>query len=285
MTEILKSAPVVSHFTQLLESQTNELKKQGVTPSMKVFLVGEHPPSMIYTRNKKRFIEKFGGDCEIIKLPESISEKDFLNKVKSVTSDDSVHGVFIQLPVPSQLQSIDIGNLIPPEKDVDGFSDKNLSALIKGSTGEDALISCTPKGVLTLLDFYKIPLERKNIVVIGRSLIVGKPMSLLGTNRNATVTICHSKTNNLKEHTRTADIIISAVGISKFLNKDYIGTNNPVVIDVGINHDEDGKLCGDIDYQDVKDLCSAITPVPGGVGPMTILSLAQNLLQAASKSL
>lgn len=252
---------------------------------MKVILVGENPASLIYTRNKKIFCEKFEAVCEIINLPKTIGEAAFLEQVLEISNDRTVHGCFIQLPLPEQLQHIDVGNLIPPEKDVDGFHKNNLNYLLHGSE-EKALLPCTPKGILTLLNYYGVECEGKNVVMIGRSMIVGKPMALMMVNKNATVTICHSRTTNLPMHTRQADIIISAIGKARFINATHLSPgHDQVIIDVGMNHDEEGNLCGDIDLDAVLDKCRGVTPVPGGVGPMTILSLAQNLLQAAEKSL
>lgn len=284
--KILKSAPIVKESLSQLEAKCLELKKNGITPTMKVILVGEHPASVIYTRNKKRFMEKFGASCEIIKLNAEISEEDFLNKVQQIVDDKNNHGCFIQLPLPEHLEHIDVGELINPRKDVDGFNKTNIMNLYRGEKGESALIPCTPKGIITLCDYYGIKLSSKKVVVIGRSLIVGKPMSMLLTNHNATVTLCHSKTENLREHTQSADIIVSAVGSPKFLTRDYLNNSKKqFIIDVGINYDENSKLCGDVDFEGVLDHVAGITPVPGGIGPMTILSLAQNLLQAAENRL
>jgi methylenetetrahydrofolate dehydrogenase (NADP+)/methenyltetrahydrofolate cyclohydrolase len=286
MTTLLKSKPLIDQKIDDLRQKCTELKERGITPSMKVILVGEHAASLIYTRNKKRFCEKFGADCEIINLDESISPEEFTQAVNKIANDDKVHGCFVQLPLPKQLNEVDVPNLIPSHKDVDGFHSHNIAALFQGDKGENALLPCTPKGVITLCDFYNIPLEGKHIVIIGRSTIVGKPLGMMMTNHNATVTICHSRTQDLKEITKTADIIAVAIGRAKYLTKDYLSTSKKqIIIDVGINHDENGKLCGDVDFNDVHDSVEAITPVPGGVGPMTILTLAQNLLQAAEKSL
>jgi methylenetetrahydrofolate dehydrogenase (NADP+) / methenyltetrahydrofolate cyclohydrolase len=285
LTQILKAAPVISQSLEQLKSECEKLKAQGITPSMKVILVGSNPPSVVYTRNKKIFTESFGGECEIIHLPETISKADFRQQLKLITQRDDIHGCFVQLPLPSQLQHIDVGSLIPPEIDVDGFHPNNLMKILKG-TSQKALIPCTPKGILTLMEHYDIDPSGKNIVVIGRSMIVGKPMALLLTEKNATVTLCHSRTLNLEEHCQRADIIISAVGKTRFLNSKYVRHDqSQVLIDVGINVDDKGKLCGDMDFEDLLPHVKSITPVPGGVGKMTILSLAQNLLQAARNKL
>jgi methylenetetrahydrofolate dehydrogenase (NADP+)/methenyltetrahydrofolate cyclohydrolase len=285
-TILMRSRPLVDESLEKLTNKCSSLKDQGVTPTMKVILVGNNPASIIYTRNKKRFMEKFGAECEIIKLPETLTESEFLKSVKEITDNKSVHGCFVQLPLPSQLAHINVGELIPPDKDVDGFNKTNVMNLYQGEKGAGALIPCTPKGIVTLCNYYGVEIENKNITVVGRSLIVGKPLSLLMTNHNATVSLCHSKTQNLDHYTKSADIIIMAIGSAKFLKLQHLNqSKNQVVIDVGMNQDENGKLCGDTDFENIKDYVSAITPVPGGVGPMTILSLAQNLLQAAKKSL
>ncbi len=285
MAQVLSAAPVIAAALQDLEKRCQALRKKGIIPTMKVFLVGEHPASVLYTNNKQKFCRSFGAECEILKLAANISAEDFMKQVKAVGNDPLVHGCFVQLPLPEHLQTVDVGNLIPPSKDVDGFHDQNLVALLRGQL-DRALVPCTPKGVLSLLDFYQHPVAGKKIVIIGRSLIVGKPLSLLLTEKNATVTLCHSRTANLKDHTLNADIIISAVGKSRYLTQEHVRHDkSQVLIDVGINHDEFGVLCGDMDYANLEAHCKAITPVPGGVGKMTILSLAQNLLQATENSL
>jgi methylenetetrahydrofolate dehydrogenase (NADP+)/methenyltetrahydrofolate cyclohydrolase len=286
MTIELRSAPLVEQELEKLTSKCEILKSKGITPSMKVILVGQIKASVIYTRNKKKFCERFGADCEIINLDEDIKEADFIEAVKSISDNKEVHGCFVQLPLPDHLSHIDPGALIDPRKDVDGFHEHNIGELFKGDPKSKYLMPCTPQGVLSTLNFYHFPVEGKNIVIIGRSLIVGKPLALLLLNHNATVTVCHSRTTDLKEHTKRADIIISAVGKPRFLTADYLNEDaKQVLVDVGINHDENGKLCGDLDYENLLGHCQAITPVPGGVGPLTILSLAQNLLQAAENSL
>jgi methylenetetrahydrofolate dehydrogenase (NADP+) / methenyltetrahydrofolate cyclohydrolase len=283
--KLLKSKPVIEKNIQSLSNKCGILKEKGIIPSMKVILVGENPASLIYTRNKKRFMEKIGAQCEIIALPNDLSERDFLNKVQEISDDQSVHGCFIQLPLPKQLSHIDVGELIPPEKDVDGFHSKNLYQLTHGDIGQNSLLPCTPKGIITLLTDYGVKLSGKHVVIIGRSMIVGKPMAMLLINHHATVTICHSRTLDLKSHTKSADIIISAIGKANFLTRDFLSDRgDQVLVDVGMNHDNDNKLCGDIDLLDVLDLCRNITPVPGGVGPMTILSLAENLVSAAERA-
>ncbi len=280
MARELAAKPLRDKELAVLQSQCEELKRQGVWPHLKVILVGDHPPSVIYTRNKKAFCESFGARCEIVNLDKGLSEQDFLEALSKITNDEDVHGCFVQLPLPKHLAHLDVGKLIPPEKDVDGFHPLNLARILEGD--EDGLIPCTPKGIMTLLKFNKIDVAGKHVVIIGRSLIVGKPLSLLMTNHNATVTLCHSRTRDLAAHTLQADIIVTAVGVHKVIGPEHLRkSGDQILIDVGMNKNEEGALCGDMDLEPMKKHCSAYTPVPGGVGPMTIFSLAQNLLQAA----
>ncbi|MDD0854834.1 bifunctional 5,10-methylenetetrahydrofolate dehydrogenase/5,10-methenyltetrahydrofolate cyclohydrolase [Halobacteriovorax sp. GB3] len=286
MTLELRSRPVVDQQISLLKKQCQELRKKGVIPSLKVLLVGDNPASVLYTKNKKKFVEKLGGECEIYKLPSDVSETEFLKSVERFNKSDDVHGILIQLPLPKHLSHIDVTTLVDEHKDVDGFHPLNVFKLFKGHSESNILAPCTPKGIVTLCKHYGIELKGKRVAIIGRSLIVGKPLSLILTNHNATVTLCHSGTKDLKEITRSSDIIVTATGAPEFFNKSYLNeSGNQVVIDVGISKNSEGKTVGDCDFNDMKDNVSAITPVPGGVGPMTILSLAQNLLQAAKKSL
>ena len=253
---------------------------------MKVVLVGSDPASIIYTSSKKKFCEKIGASCEIIALDENISEKNFLATIDSINNDELVHGCIIQMPLPKHLSHLDIGRLVKKEKDVDGFHPENLYALLSNNGDQHDFISCTPKGILTLMQESQIEISGKHVVIIGRSMIVGKPLAMLLTNHNATVTLCHSQTKNLKNLTRSCDILVSAIGKAHFIDESFVSSNkNQVIIDVGMNTDTQGQLCGDVNFEKVKDLVSAITPVPGGVGPMTIVSLAQNLLQASKNRL
>lgn len=284
MATLLKAKPIAAKIREQLNLECERIKSQGVTPYLKVVLVGEHAPSLIYTRNKKKFMNGMGAKCDIVNLPADVLEVDFLNLVAEITSNSKVHGVVIQLPLPAHLQHIDIGQLIPPEKDVDGFHAQNLYQILKGDMGAKTLVSCTPKGIMTILKDANIELLGKNVVIIGRSLIVGKPLSMLMTNCDATVTLCHSKTKNLKDICQRADILVAAIGRPRYVDASFINPNQQqIIIDVGINHDENGILCGDVDFDDVVEKCSIITPVPGGVGVMTIVSLGQNLLQATKQ--
>jgi methylenetetrahydrofolate dehydrogenase (NADP+)/methenyltetrahydrofolate cyclohydrolase len=286
MENILYAQPVIDNEISKLKVVCSELKNKGINPTLKVILVGEDAGSLIYTRNKKRFCEKIGADCEIIKLDESTTEEKFLELVNGFNQDDSVHGVLIQLPLTPSLSHIDTTNLVVPEKDVDGFHSFNVASLFAGNKGDSNLIPCTPKGIITMCKYYDIELEGKNVVVIGRSLIVGKPMSLLLTNHNATVTLAHSRTRGIKDITKNADIIITACGTPKKFGSDYFKTDkSQIIFDVGISSLPGGGIAGDCDFDQIKDQVMAITPVPRGVGPMTIFSVAQNLLQASQNSI
>ncbi|MCR9205003.1 MAG: bifunctional 5,10-methylenetetrahydrofolate dehydrogenase/5,10-methenyltetrahydrofolate cyclohydrolase [Halobacteriovoraceae bacterium] len=284
MATLLKAAPISKEIVDHLTQECSQLKDKGVTPNLKVILVGEHAPSVIYTRNKKKFMEGIGASCEIIRLPEDVEEKEFLETLNIQAKDPQVHGLFVQLPLPKKLGHLDVGQLVPPEKDVDGFHAVNLYGLMSGDSGDRFLIPCTPKGVLTMLRHAGVELSGKKVAIIGRSLIVGKPLALLLTNQNATVTLCHSRTKDLEKVTQDADIIVAAIGKAKFITKKYLKeSGDQILIDVGINHDEQGKLCGDIDQADVESHCDILTPVPGGVGKMTIVSLGQNLVAATKR--
>jgi methylenetetrahydrofolate dehydrogenase (NADP+)/methenyltetrahydrofolate cyclohydrolase len=286
MTQILSSAPIKKKITKELKSECKFLIENGIQPYLKVVLVGNNPASLVYTASKKKYCEKIGAKCDIIALDEKTDVKTFLEIISSINQNINVHGCIIQLPLPKHLSHLDVGRLISQEKDVDGFHPDNLYALISNQISNKYFISCTPKGIITLLQEHNIEFANKRVAILGRSMIVGKPLSYLFTNHNATVTLCHSKTPNIKEITKECDIIVSAIGIPHFLDASFISNKkNQIIIDVGMNTDNHGELCGDVDFEKVKDLVLAITPVPGGVGPMTIISLAQNLLQASKNRL
>lgn len=284
MTKLLLAKTLIDSNLPLLANKCAKLKAQGVTPKIKIILVGENSASRVYVNHKKTLCEKVGAEFELNHLPETVSKQDFLNAINDMNNDPKVTGCFVQLPVPAHLQDIDITQLINPDKDVDGFHSRSFINIYKNSNV--TFYPCTPKGIVTLLKHYDIPISGKHIVVIGRSLIVGKPLSLMFSNLNATVTMCHSKTHQLEMHTRAADIIVAAVGIPKYLTtKHFRNDNSQVVVDVGMNRDENGKLCGDVDFENVKDQLAAITPVPGGVGPLTVYSLIENLMAATENIL
>lgn len=245
-----------------------------------VVLVGENPASQIYVRNKIKACEEVGIKSYAYYLSENATQKELEELIKSLAEDEKINGILVQLPLPSHLSDKAL-KLIPDYKDVDGFSAKNIGKLCLNS---ESTVACTPYGVMKMLEYENIEIKGKNAVVIGRSNIVGKPMAMLLLNADATVTVCHSKTQNLKEQCKRADILVSAIGKPKFVTADMV-KDGAVVIDVGMNRDTDGKLCGDVDFDNVKEKCSYISPVPGGVGPMTITMLMYNTYLAALRSL
>lgn len=280
MTMILDADSVISEKIETLKEQCAELTKNGLTPKLGIILVGNNPASLSYIKGKKKLCEKIGADFELIQLEADTDERTFLAEIEKLNIDSAITGCFVQLPVPKHLQHLKITQLINPNKDVDGFHINSLSQMYHSEL--DGLISCTPKGILTLLDHHKFELSGKHVVIVGRSLIVGRPLSLLMQAKDATVTLCHAKTQNLSEHTKMADIIISATGNPEFLTSDYFAVNkNQILIDVGISR-KDGKLVGDMDFNVLKDKVFAITRVPGGIGPLTVFSLMQNLIIATN---
>lgn len=248
---------------------------------LSVVLVGDDAASQVYVRNKIRACEEVGIRSRAFYLPADCTQTELENKLLELANDDSVHGILLQLPLPNGLSEKSALRAIPLKKDVDGFSAENLGALAKK---ESARVACTPLGVMKLLEAENVPLKGKRAVVLGRSKTVGVPMALLLLNADATVTVCHSKTENLEEICAQADVLVSAIGKAKFVKANMI-KEGAVVIDVGINRDENGKLCGDVDFESVKDKVSLITPVPGGVGPMTIAMLMYNTYLAATSAL
>ncbi len=277
---ILSAAPVVEKIKKDLEQRCLQLKKRGITPSMSVVLVGDNPASLSYIRNKKIICEEVGAKFSLEQLPSSISEQEFLGHIERLNQDPQIHGIIIQLPISESLKKLNLPDLVKVSKDIDGFHGKNTQALYLGSTNLKLLLPCTPKGVVHLLNFYGVEIAGKNIVVLGRSLIVGKPLSMLLTNLNATVTLAHSKTQNLRDLTKNADIVIAAIGHAHILDETFFNpAKKTVVIDVGMNTLE-GKLVGDVNRAQVESCVEAISPVPGGVGPMTVVSLIENLITA-----
>lgn len=259
-----------------LKERVAELKKRGHSGSLAVIQVGNDPASSIYVKNKKKACEYIGIGSVSYELSENTSEAELLNIIDELNNKPEVIGILVQLPVPKHINEDKIIRAISPAKDVDGFHVENVGALCVGERG---FVSCTPAGVIQLLKRSNVEIAGKHCVVIGRSNIVGKPMALLMLRENATVTVCHSKTQNLKEICKSADILIVAVGKPRMINSEYV-KEGAVVIDVGIHRDENNKMCGDVDFDDVKDHVSKITPVPGGVGPMTIAMLMNNCVEA-----
>ena len=260
-------------------AETAALKEKGVTPCLAVILVGEDPASQVYVRGKAKDCHDCGIDSRVIRLPEETTQAELLKLVGELAADKAVNGILVQLPLPAQIDEKAVIDAIPPEKDVDGFSPVNVGRM---QIGEPCFLPCTPAGCIRMIESTGTPIEGKHAVVIGRSNIVGKPAALLLLAKNATVTICHSRTANLKELCSSADILVAAVGKAGFVTGDMIKPG-AVVIDVGINRGEDGKLHGDVDFAAACEKASYITPVPGGVGPMTRAMLMKNTVQAAAR--
>ncbi|MDK2862827.1 MAG: methylenetetrahydrofolate dehydrogenase / methenyltetrahydrofolate cyclohydrolase [Methanomicrobiaceae archaeon] len=260
-----------------LELLKEMIEESGLYPRLATVIVGEDPASQMYVRMKHRACERVGIGSIGIDLPADASTERVLEVVVKLNNDPDINGILVQLPLPPGADTGRVINAVAPNKDVDGFHPCNIGRLF---SGDPLFAPCTPQGIMTILEEYRIPIAGKHAVVIGRSIDVGRPMAALLLNADATVTICHSKTGDLKDEARRADILVSAVGKAKFVGPDMV-KEGAAVIDVGINHDEDGKLCGDVDFEAVKDVAGAITPVPGGVGPMTIATLMENTFKAA----
>lgn len=261
---------------ELLEELKSKLVELDRELGLTVIQVGDDAASGVYVRQKYKMATSLGYRFNHIKLDDDISEEELLEIIDKLNNDVLVDGILVQMPIPKRLDAKRIQNAILPDKDVDGLTDINMGKL---SHNDFALVSCTPMGIIDLLKYYNIPIVGKNVVIVGRSLLVGRPLASLMVNNDATVTLCHSKTENLSFYTRNADILVVAIGIPKFITKDMI-KEGAIIIDVGINRLDDNSLCGDVDFDDVKDKAFAITPVPGGVGQMTVAELAVNTYKA-----
>jgi len=270
--KIIDGKAIANEIEEEIKLEVSKLTRK---PGLAVVLVGENPASQVYVNNKGKMCEKIGIKSFTYRLQEDTSEEELLNLIKNLNEDENVDGILLQHPVPSHIDEMKAFNTISCDKDVDGFNVVNRGRL---TVGEDAFVACTPLGVIEMLKREKIEIAGKNCVIIGRSNIVGKPLAELMLKENATVTVCHSKTNNLKEITKTADILVAALGKPKFVTEDMV-KDGVVVIDVGINR-VDGRLVGDVDFEDVSKKSYAITPVPGGVGPMTIAMLMKNVMKS-----
>jgi methylenetetrahydrofolate dehydrogenase (NADP+)/methenyltetrahydrofolate cyclohydrolase len=278
MALIIDGKKISQQVKDELKSKVEELNRNGINVTLAVIQVGNDPASTVYVGNKKKACEYIGIKSLAYELPEATTQEELIHLIDKLNKNQDVNGILVQLPLPKQINEDVVIKSISPSKDVDGFHPQNVGALCIGQPGFE---SCTPAGIIQLLKSTGIEIEGKECVIIGRSNIVGKPMSLMMLRENATVTICHSRTRDLKEITKRADIVIAAIGKPKFITKEFI-KEGAVVIDVGIHRMEDNKLCGDVDYEDVFDHVSAITPVPGGVGPMTIAMLMTNCVKSVS---
>jgi methylenetetrahydrofolate dehydrogenase (NADP+) / methenyltetrahydrofolate cyclohydrolase len=279
--QIINGKEIAKSKKQEIFVEVEELKKSGVTPGLAVILVGDNQASQTYVRSKQKTCKELGMHSVLIEYNESVSEGELLRKIEQLNIDGSIHGILVQLPLPDHISEMKVIETISPEKDVDGFHPVNIGRMM---IGQEAFLSCTPYGILVLLKESGIELEGKHVVVVGRSNIVGKPVGQLLLNENATVTYCHSRTKGLEKFTQAADIIIAAVGKAGFITKNHV-KQGAVVIDVGINRNSEGKLCGDVAFEEVKEVAGYLTPVPGGVGPMTITMLMYNTLKSARDSL
>lgn len=276
MTKIIDGKMISQQIKDELKEKVSAYKEQGVEITLAVVKVGNDPASAVYVRNKEKACEYVGITSRTLAMPEETTEEELLATVKELNEDKSVNGILVQLPLPKHIDESKILLAIDSSKDVDGFHPVNVGKMV---IGEDTFLPCTPAGIIEMLRRTDIEISGKECVVIGRSNIVGKPMAMLMLKENATVTIAHSRTKDLKEVTKRADILIAAIGKAKFVTADYV-KEGAVVIDVGMDRDENGKLCGDVDFDSVSEVASAITPVPGGVGPMTVTMLLVNCLRS-----
>lgn len=280
MAEIIDGKLLAKKIRANLKDETDQLKSKGVYPKLAVIMVGDDKASKIYVKNKSKACEEIGIEYEEFLLDENISMDELLGLIDELNKREDIHGILLQSPIPKNLDISKAFNRIDYRKDVDGFNPINVGKLV---IGQDCFVSCTPFGVIKMLEEYNIDIEGKNAVVVGRSNIVGKPVSQCLLSKNATVTICHSRTKNIEEITKNADILVAALGKPKFI-KDNMVKEGAVVIDVGINRNDEGKIVGDVDFETVSQKASYITPVPGGVGPMTIAMLMNNVVKAAKES-
>lgn len=276
MAIIIDGKEVAREKREQIKARVESLKNQGKSVGLAVIIVGENPASKVYVNNKKKGCAEVGITSFEYALPESTTEDELKALVQKLNADDSVNGILCQLPLPKHINEDAVINTISPKKDVDAFHPQNVGHIM---IGDYTFLPCTPAGIMEMLKFYNISVAGKKCVVIGRSNIVGKPMAMLLLKENGTVEICHSRTENLKEETLSADILVAAVGKTRFVTADMV-KDGAVVIDVGMNRDENGKLCGDVDFDNVAAKASYITPVPGGVGPMTITMLLENTVRA-----
>ena len=278
MAVIIEGKTLAKKIRENLKKECEELKQKGIIPKLAVIMVGDNPASKVYVKNKSKACEEIGINYEEYLLKENTTQEELIDLIQNLNKDKTINGILLQSPLPEHLNINQAIKAITYVKDVDGFTPSSIGKLM---IGEDTFISCTPYGVIKMFEEYNIDLTGKNVVILGRSNIVGKPLLQCCLNKNATVTVCHSKTKDLEEYTKRADILIAAIGKSKFVKKEML-KKGVVVIDVGINRGEDGKLTGDVDFDEVKEIASYITPVPGGVGPMTIAMLMNNVIKATN---
>lgn len=279
MLQLIDGKALAAKRRAEIKETVDQLKEKGIVPGLAVILVGENPASQVYVRNKEKACHEVGFHSEVYRLPEATTQEELLQLIDRLNKDDAIHGLLVQLPVPKHIDEKAVIHAISPRKDVDGFLPENLGSLL---IGEPAFEPCTPKGCIDLIKQTGVDIKGKKAVVVGRSNIVGKPVAMMLLRENATVTICHSKTANLKEELLAADIVVAAIGRANFITGDMI-KDGAIVIDVGMNRLEDGKLTGDVDRASLEERDCWLTPVPGGVGPMTITMLMKNTLESAMR--
>ena len=279
MAAIIDGKELAKKIRTNLKIECDELKNKKINPKLAVIMVGDNQASQIYVRNKSKACKEVGIEYKEYLLGSNISQKDLIDLIEKLNQNKTINGILLQSPIPANLDINEAFRTISPQKDVDGFNPVNVGKLI---LNQDTFVSCTPYGIMKMFEEYNIDLTGKNVVILGRSNIVGKPLIHCCLNKNATVTVCHSKTQNLAQKAKEADILISAIGKAQFVTADMV-KENAVVIDVGINRLENGKITGDVDFENVKEKASYITPVPGGVGPMTIAMLMYNVVKAAKQ--
>jgi len=279
--QILDGKAIASRVHEEVMEEVEELKKKGILPSLHVLLIGENPASKIYVRNKERAAKKVGIESVTYRMPETVSKEEVLSLIDKLNKDPKVHGILVQLPLPDHLPQAEILQKVDPRKDADGFHPFNLGLLL---SGEAVVVPCTPRGIMRLIEESGLELKGKEAVVIGRSVIVGKPTALLLQQKHATVTMCHSRTRDLSFHTKRAEVLVVAAGKAHLVTGEMI-KEGAVVIDVGINRLDDGSLVGDVVFNEAKEKAGWITPVPGGVGPMTVAMLLKNTVTLAKKAI
>ncbi|MBO0995282.1 bifunctional methylenetetrahydrofolate dehydrogenase/methenyltetrahydrofolate cyclohydrolase FolD [Bacillus sp. SD088] len=279
--KLIDGKKIAQATREKLAEEVKELTAAGMKPGLAVILVGDNQASRTYVTSKQKSCKAIGMESILIELPTNVSENELLQHIVELNNRSDIHGILVQLPLPDHISEIKVIESISPEKDVDGFHPINIGKMM---TGQDTFFPCTPFGIIEMLRYEKITIAGKNAVIVGRSNIVGKPMGQLLLNENATVTYTHSKTTDLASHTKEADIVVAAIGKANMITSEYV-KDGAIVIDVGMNRDENGKLCGDVDFTDVSNKAGYITPVPGGVGPMTITMLLYNTVKSAKNKL
>lgn len=279
MAEIIDGKNLAKEIRESLKVEANKLKEKGIIPHLSVIMVGDNDASKVYVRNKSKACEEIGIEFKEYLLPNDTKQEELISLIEKLNKDKNVNGILLQSPIPKPLNIQEAFNTIDPKKDVDGFNPYNVGNLC---IGQDSFIPCTPYGIMKMFEKYNIEIDGKKVAIIGRSNIVGKPMAQCMLAKNATVTICHSRTRELKKELKDADIIISAAGKRNMVTEDMV-KEGAVIIDVGMNRNDEGKLCGDVDFEKLKEKASYITPVPGGVGPMTIAMLMSNVIKAAKE--